>query len=583
MATDHEGAWQSQISFDNLQNFNPSFLELNIKNVPCECCQQSFSTCEKYKVHKGHCDESTSFKGKQSTKLKSKLRPAATTDNNHSSKILASRTDAKNVKNQPGLSGHNEIIGEKEKEERKVKQLDLRPGLTVASQYPLGAQNKHQKCGQGELVSTSDEELTQHLSSIKKAIVKCSQHHLVHNDRKDDIFKLKVNPERQKGVYIGERVYLPNEGGEYTWNTCDRAFKDKDLLIKHLTWHIKLKPHECLECKKKVTRANPIQVQQQRHPKKENFQCNFCQKKFFTPNKLKEHIRTHTGKAPSKYKVCKKGFKQHSNLSKHKTIHEPKPVKKLLCHCGNMFNTQRNLDWHVKGEHNKVPKKCTYCSEVLVHPSSLTRHIRIKHKSSFMPEGKQTNNYANCPACNQVFYKTSINKHIRVSHQGQKPYIWEICNKEFVAKCILDNHMWQHDDQRQRPLKCLLCNKAFLCEPLLQQHLRSHKGIKPFVCNEWGLQFTNKSNWQRHEQEHSEARNYKCRICGEKFSESHYLTDHMKAHTKERPFGCNICGTNAATKSNCNSHLRNTIRKTRHKTEEDLQNSSSRPQTGYQP
>jgi hypothetical protein len=30
-----------------------------------------------------------------------------------------------------------------------------------------------------------------------------------------------------------------------------------------------------------------------------------------------------------------------------------------------------------------------------------------------MPEGKKTSLYANCPICSQVFYKTSINKHIR--------------------------------------------------------------------------------------------------------------------------------------------------------------------------
>ena len=61
MATDHEGAWQSQISFDNLQNLqkiikppsileksNPSFLDLDMKNVPCGCGQEASSTFETY-------------------------------------------------------------------------------------------------------------------------------------------------------------------------------------------------------------------------------------------------------------------------------------------------------------------------------------------------------------------------------------------------------------------------------------------------------------------------------------------------------------------------------------------------------
>ena len=65
----------------------------------------------------------------------------------------------------------------------------------------------------------------------------------------------------------------------------------------------------------------------------------------------------------------------------------------------------------------------------------------------------------------------------RVKHQGQKPYQCEICKKQFVAKCNLDNHMWQHKNNRQRPFKCQLCNKAYLREALLEQHMRSHKYV----------------------------------------------------------------------------------------------------------
>ena len=40
----------------------------------------------------------------------------------------------------------------------------------------------------------------------------------------------------------------------------------------------------------------------------------------------------------------------HSNLSEHKRIHmenrPEKPIKELFCHCGKVFRTQRDLDWH---------------------------------------------------------------------------------------------------------------------------------------------------------------------------------------------------------------------------------------------
>ena len=34
MATDHKGDWQAQMSFENLQNFNPALLELSTKMFP---------------------------------------------------------------------------------------------------------------------------------------------------------------------------------------------------------------------------------------------------------------------------------------------------------------------------------------------------------------------------------------------------------------------------------------------------------------------------------------------------------------------------------------------------------------------
>ena len=256
-----------------------------------------------------------------------------------------------------------------------------------------------------------------------------------------------------------------------------------------------------------------------------------------------------------------------------------------------IFTTQRDLDWHKEGEHDTVPKKCKFCGEVFVHGSSLTRHVRLKHEKSFVPSDKKSSLYAPCPICKQTFYKTSINKHIRIKHQvrtnpqffgkldifwsrplqycrsdnicfilqGQKPFECEVCKQRFVTKCNLINHEWQHKQVRSRPFKCQLCRKAYLRQNLLDAHMRSHRGVKPFVCNECGLQFANKSNWQRHVAEHSGARNFCCPRCDKRFSRGYYLTDHMKTHTGEKPYACGICGKTAATRSNYNSHLRTHI------------------------
>ena len=49
-------------------------------------------------------------------------------------------------------------------------------------------------------------------------------------------------------------------------------------------------------------------------------------------------------------------------MSEHKRIHDAnrpvKPPKELFCHCGKMFTTKRELDWHTEEVHERVPKKC---------------------------------------------------------------------------------------------------------------------------------------------------------------------------------------------------------------------------------
>ena len=47
--------------------------------------------------------------------------------------------------------------------------------------------------------------------------------------------------------------------------TCDRAFRDKEMLGKHLSCHDEEKPHECLECGKKFAKACLLRDHRKRH------------------------------------------------------------------------------------------------------------------------------------------------------------------------------------------------------------------------------------------------------------------------------------------------------------------------------
>ena len=89
------------------------------------------------------------------------------------------------------------------------------------------------------------------------------------------------------------------------------------------------------------------------------------------------------------------------------------------------------------------------------------------------------------------FLISSISKHIRIKHHGQKPFKCDVCKMAFVTKCNLINHMWQHKGVRARPFKCQQCNKSYLRQSLLEAHMRSHRGkhltlileLKHHICS----------------------------------------------------------------------------------------------------
>ena len=66
------------------------------------------------------------------------------------------------------------------------------------------------------------------------------------------------------------------------------------------------------------------------------------------------------------------------------------------------------------------------------------------------------------------------------THYGVKPYICDICSKEFNDKGNLKTHLRIHTGER--PYKCSVCCKAFKTEGQLREHFGSHYKEKPFQC-----------------------------------------------------------------------------------------------------
>ena len=70
----------------------------------------------------------------------------------------------------------------------------------------------------------------------------------------------------------------------------------------------------------------------------------------------------------------------------------------------------------------------------------------------------------------------------------EKNFICHICEKSFVRKILLDQHLKDHTSEK--PHKCKECEKSFTQKSDLNKHMVVHTGEKPYSCNKCGKSYT---------------------------------------------------------------------------------------------
>ena len=188
---------------------------------------------------------------------------------------------------------------------KDAKMLAVKTEGRAGKQDPLGAKSsKHWKCGQCKAVFDSGPGLLKHLEAFRSAKIKCFTCHATFQEMSaltehaKNIHKLhptKIKEDGSMDVTMKEeldrKVFVPNELGEYICDMCDRAFKSRDMLQKHMACHFEVKPYECLECGKRFGKETHLREHTKRHNGTKNFSCMYCPKSFMAANKLREHIR----------------------------------------------------------------------------------------------------------------------------------------------------------------------------------------------------------------------------------------------------------------------------------------------------
>lgn len=165
----------------------------------------------------------------------------------------------------------------------------------------------------------------------------------------------------------------------YSCNICNKKFKVRSVLTRHMKTHTGEKPYRCNICGKSFIQRSYLHTHMNSHSEQKPYTCSFCGKGFTQLGNMNVHMRIHTGERPHRCGECGKNFREKADLVKHKIIHTGE--KPYACSvCSMKFSAQSNLTRHMRTHSGERPYSCTLCGKRFIQRSHLVIHVK-RHSS----------------------------------------------------------------------------------------------------------------------------------------------------------------------------------------------------------
>lgn len=179
-----------------------------------------------------------------------------------------------------------------------------------------------------------------------------------------------------KKQYNNEKKYLKHlasHESKPTCRICNKNFKKKLSLEKHMVKHIIMSSHVCLVCSEEFnSQALLKQHNMLMHSKlkqeadDENlFQCSVCGLGFSKSRSLGQHMKKHKKEKPFEAFICEycnKEFTGKNSLRRHIKLHiQDRPY--CCTKCPKKYPRQDQLADHLKKHSDVKPNVCPYCKK----------------------------------------------------------------------------------------------------------------------------------------------------------------------------------------------------------------------------